>query len=463
MILALFHQILDYAGSGGWQRGDSADPGELRTRGASRPRRPVEDLAEALRNGDARSISAGCFFLAEWAESKQKRSTARAFIEAGLRIHPRDAQLNWFAGQIALRSHEPAAAEQWFTQAVELGKATETWGLVARGYLGLGNLQRDRPTDQTPEDYLSALRYARKAGAVSVEAEALHNLCVVWFNRNDAETALSFAYTALFAYGHHVARVAELANDLAWFWMHTKGEFARALSVLLALPPHISEPVPKLSLLASIARAAGGAGHREYFRWAAEGVWRKLAEVPDRQWHAKALLDVANGAATLHLTDQARKAATRVQEIAAELGLDPEFDAKAAVILASLRASRRGATQTTDEDPRPLEPTDQAEAELAKKLVGILNVAKLDGRLARMYQAKLLVSEEALWLVVECDASDLSRVRAAIQGRGGEITDKIRGTDRTSIYTHLRRDRILDLTEEPTVWHIGLVERYRQD
>jgi hypothetical protein len=108
-----------------------------------------------------------------------------------------------------------------------------------------------------------------------------------------------------------------LAHDVAFLWME-QGHFARALPVFEAVRPHFVLIPERISLVANIARAAGGVGDREGFRKAWVEANRLSKDPEARPALPGSMLDLAQGAASLGEWDRAEQAAEQALASAKE-------------------------------------------------------------------------------------------------------------------------------------------------
>ena len=137
-----------------------------------------------------------------------------------------------------------------------------------------------------------------------------------------------------------------LGYDVAYHWM-LEGFFGDALRLAQALEPHFEAPAERALVLGLVARSAGGAGDRQAFARAREGVEGLLAGAGEDS-AARALLGVAYGAASLEEWKLAQEYATRALDLATERREGRVvLAAEAALESVSARLSARAAT------PRP--------------------------------------------------------------------------------------------------------------
>ena len=146
------------------------------------------------------------------------------------------------------------------------------------------------------------------------------------------------ARAAYRAYGPHHPRLPLLAHDLAHDWM-LQGRFAPALQVFQALLPKFHDPAERVPALADLARAAGGAADRGAFERAWDELWPLAHERAGEAVAARALLDLAHGAASLGEWTRAETAAGESRQMAERRG-EGKVAAEAESVLESVRAKR---------------------------------------------------------------------------------------------------------------------------
>jgi len=283
---------------------------------------PLAAIAEMLSAPDStggEAVAQACTGIARWAEEQGHLNTALAYTQAASVAAPRNARLALAVGQLARRRGEMARAETWFRHTVMIARQVGDWESYSRAYIALGNmLVRRGNFPAAHRMHIKALRAARRKGLQQIQGMALHDLFVIATDTGRTEQAEEFARQAFRAYGSSHPSIPVLAHDVAYFWAE-QGHFARALEVFQALDPYLTTPAERLSLTASIARAAGGTGNRDLFRRAWTQVVR-LNKDPDVQSVVPAcMLDLALGAASLGEWDRAESAAEEANELATRL------------------------------------------------------------------------------------------------------------------------------------------------
>jgi tetratricopeptide (TPR) repeat protein len=254
-------------------------------------------------------VALACRRVSQWADDEGMLTTALAFAQAAATVTPGDAGAAHAVGKLARRRAEHARAETWFRRTVALARQIGDWSTYAQAFIGLGNLFRQRGNLPAARRFLiRAVRAAQRNSLHAIEGMALHDLFAVAGEAERYEEAHQYARAAYEAYGPHHPAIPRLAQDVAYWWL-TQGHFAEALPVLESVLPHFSQPGARMTVLGSIARAAGGLGQRERFRETWESAHDLLRTTAEDENAAQGLLDVAHGAASLGLWDKAETAA----------------------------------------------------------------------------------------------------------------------------------------------------------
>jgi len=289
--------------------------------------------------GDA--IAAACTAIGEWAEEEQHGATALAFTQAAALAMPRSASMALKVGQVARDRAEMARAETWFRHAIMISRQVGDWETYARAYIALGNMAIKRGSFPVAHRmHIKALRAARRKGLPALQGMAAHDLFVVAIETGRHAQAEEYARAAFRAYGPTHERLPLLAHDVAYLWME-QGHFAPALEVFEALRPHVLGKRDRgATVVANIARAAGGVGDREVFRRAWVEVNRLAKEPEVRPVLAVAMLELAHGASSLGEWDRAEQAAEQALAVATELR-QSKVSISAETVLDSVRNGRR--------------------------------------------------------------------------------------------------------------------------
>jgi len=335
---------------------------------------PLRTLAAMVGDpaaGPGEAIGVACRQIGQWAEARGALETALAFAQDAALACPGDAAAALNVGRIAYKLSDHARAEIWYRRTIGLARQGRDWSLYTHAFLGLGNLYVRRGNFPAGRRYRNrALRAAKRGGLRQLQGISLHDLFILEAECGNAAEAEGYARRAMECYGVKSSRLPALANDVAYFWL-INGRFSAALTVLRPLVRQMSDPKERLSVLASTARAAGGAGDREAFRHAAERVGASADDPSVQYGLARAWLDVAYGAASLEEWQEAAAAAE------AALGLAERLEEAKVVFIAEsiLDSVRRhqalaDAPPTRDEEA-PAFALDFAERLEARETVGV--------------------------------------------------------------------------------------------
>jgi tetratricopeptide (TPR) repeat protein len=374
-----YRNVGDWAVTDWVRRGELFGPGaaELRNRQlmaiAPRVEKPVwvaleviRDLLAAPARTEPRVVARACLQLSAWAGERGARATQFYFAAAAGLCLPHDAKLAYQAGCLAREIARWDGAEVWLEYAVAVArrqKERETQGIAL---LGLGNAYyRQGHYQRAKEAYAAALVLGKRHRLREVEGRAFHDLFIVAVETGDYARAEQHAHLALEAYGKEHPNVPRLAHDVVYFWV-MRGNGFRALRVLEALIPRLSDPLHRMLALALSGRAAGQCGRRELFQRAWGELWM-MDNQPGLQSHlAPALLELAYGAANLGEVAHAEYAAASAREIAEQRS---EMDVVERVE-ALLDSISRGQPV---EEKSATEGRSKAADQLAEELVEALN------------------------------------------------------------------------------------------
>lgn len=275
-------------------------------------------LLEAPEKADMSRLSNACRRVALWAEDRGSLATALDYAQAAATVAPDVALLSYHVGRVARRLADYDRAEGWFLRAIIQGRQQKDWRAYALAFSGMGNLFVQKGNfPEARRFHERCLRAAVRHSQTEVAGIAAHDLFVVAAETGAFDDAEHHAGQALELYGPGHPRVPRLAKDLAYLWV-LRGYFARALEVTRALLASFTTPADRLFVFGDMARAAGGAGDRASFFWAAEQVWQTERSGAAADVIARALLDLASGATSLDEWTVAEQAAQRAMEIAAE-------------------------------------------------------------------------------------------------------------------------------------------------
>lgn len=341
--------------------GGDAVPAEIRPRLEAAAR--VLDPAGA----DPEAVSDACDGLAGWALSLGATGTALELLQAAAFALPGDAARAHAVARLARRRAELARAETWYRQAIFLARRSRDRDALTRSYCGLGTTFVLRGTyPAARQALLRALRAARRYSLHDLAAAISHDLAVVAIRTDRGAEVVKHAGAALEGYGPDHPRLAALAHDVAVFWMN-RGYFEAALAVFRAIPASFGEAADRLTLAASRARAAGGAGDRDLFDAAREEAMALLEEAGAAERASTALVEIARGAQSLARWERAEEAALRAFELARSRG-EGEKVLEAESVLESIRRARSAGAPRARAGVRPPRQVERLAREMAARL-----------------------------------------------------------------------------------------------
>lgn len=286
----------------------------------------------------AEAVGFGCYNLAEWAEEKGAIRSALHWAQKAIVAWPQHPQYAYLIGRLARRSASYEAAEHWLRYAMRLSRRRMEWETYALALSGFGNVRRQRGNiPAAVRFHRLTLKVARRHGLRRVEGDALYDLAVLAIDTGDVVAALNFGADAIRVYGPGHSKIQRVAHDFAWLMMTSMGDFYHAAYILRAILPHIWNPPTRLTVAASLCRAAAGAGWNAEFESAWVESWVLLHSMRSRERHASSLVQLAYAAASVGSWERARMAAERAIAAASERTEGMEI-IQAEEILAVLRA-----------------------------------------------------------------------------------------------------------------------------
>jgi tetratricopeptide (TPR) repeat protein len=332
-----------------------------------KPLRVIARMMGAAAATPADGVADACARLARWADREGKLGSALAFMQAAAIAAPDDSRAAYETGRLARRAAEYARASSWFEEATSRALRMENHAVHALAHIGMGNLHLQRGSfPKAQRSHTEALTIARRHGLREIEGMACHDLFVIADESSDFAAADRWAAAALRAYGPGHPRLPNLANDVAVFWMN-RGEFARALPVLRELLPHLLHD--PLLPLGNLARAAGAAGDLNTFAEARERLWQIVCSTAAAEHSAQALLDVAQGAASLRNWDQAEEASALALRHARQRS-QGQVQIQAEAVYEQVR-TRRLAVAFASDDPTQDQSVDALAAEFVVSLISV--------------------------------------------------------------------------------------------
>lgn len=329
---------------------------------------PLSTIARILEDPAGTSteqVMLACREISLWADARGTLATALAFAQAAAFACPGNAASGLRVGQLARRRAEYARAETWFRRTIGLARQARDWNSYAEAFNALGNLYMQRGNLPVARQLqIRAYRAAKRHSLRHVLAASLHDMFVIAVKSGQTADAEALARNAFEAYDPENPRVVPFAHDVAYFWM-SRGQFAPALSVFQALLPQLPSETERFFAVASIARAAGGAGDSAAFEAARAEIWRLVRTTRTPERAAEVLLDLARGAASLGRWSEAEEAARSAEEIATERQ-EAQEALTAQSVLESVRHERSAETAIRTADAAP--GTDEMATELVRTL-----------------------------------------------------------------------------------------------
>jgi len=279
-------------------------------------RKAVEDIVPITsdpQGADPEAVALACTRVSTWAERHDAPRTSLEFIQASALACPTNARFALAVGRGARDLAQYARAEAWLYRAVGLSRQVKDWETYIRAYLSHGKmLLRKGALPAAHRSFVKARRRATRQGLRAFEAMSFHELFVLEIAMGNLGQALTYAERAAKAYGPRHEDFPILAHDVAYYWMQ-QGDYEHAHPVfaeVLDRVPYAHRP----TVLGSLARAAGGKGDREGFRWAAE----ELERAPAGPGVAESWVEVARGAVLLGDNEHAVHASRFAERMARE-------------------------------------------------------------------------------------------------------------------------------------------------
>lgn len=275
-------------------------------------------LLEAPEKADVARLSNACRRVALWAEDRGSLATALDYAQAAAAVAPDVALLSYHVGRVARRLADYDRAEGWYLRAIIQGRQQKDWRAYTLGFSGMGNLFVQKGNFPEARRYFErCLRAAIRNSLYELQGPAAHNIFGICVEMGAFSEGERYARQAIEGYQACDHSIVVLSKDIAYGWV-IQGYFARALTVLRTLVPHYPAFPERAYLMGDIARAAGGAGEVAVFDDAASEIWKANVDGSASDVVARALLDLAHGAASLAEWDQADAALARVVQIAME-------------------------------------------------------------------------------------------------------------------------------------------------
>ncbi|HEV2148310.1 MAG TPA: hypothetical protein VGR37_12975 [Longimicrobiaceae bacterium] len=265
------------------------------------------------------AVALGCMHVGLWAEDAAAGRTALAFFQAAEDADPDNPHHAYSVGRVARKLALYDEAEGWLKWAHWVARGAGRWEVATLAMSGLGNLYRQRGNLPLAMRYHKLTqRIARRHDLRTLEGDALYDLMLLSFDLMNETLAMEYARRAISAYGPGHGRIFRMSKDIAWLWMDRSGEFESAAQLFTSLLDHVWEPRNRLLLLASLARAAAGAGWKEVFESMWIESWATIRHQATADGHAAALAQLALGASSFGSWDRAQLAAEEAFRLAKE-------------------------------------------------------------------------------------------------------------------------------------------------
>lgn len=255
----------------------------------------------------------------EWAERQGHMETALQFAELAARLEPDSSARAGTAGRLCRRRGGLyPRATRWFQRASRLARLRGDEIAFATAELGWGILELAHGNLLHAEAHLvKAYRRAMRVGRHSLAGPAKHNLIAVTANAGRHEDAWEHAREAVKLYVAHHPAFPRLAYDVC-LMLVLQGHSSSAIPVLESVLPHFGQDVERMTVLATLAGAAGMVRDRVRFERTAAEVLR-LAE-HTREFAESAFLRLAQGAWCFEQWERAGAWTRRALLLATESG-----------------------------------------------------------------------------------------------------------------------------------------------
>ncbi|HEU4882607.1 MAG TPA: hypothetical protein VFT45_10190 [Longimicrobium sp.] len=293
----------------------------------------------ALEDASDESLAHACLCVTEWGLAHNATRTALAFTEAAALCRPDHPRYAWMAGRL-LRTHGyRREAEQWIKRSIRVAGSKGDWEAQTLGLNSLGNVFAEAGNyRQAAQTQSQALRIARKHRLRDREGEVLHDLFVATAHLGNLDIAENYALGALEIYRAGHSRLLLLAHDVAVLWMQ-RGQYDRALPVLLALSDQPDTLRDRILVLASGAWAAGMCGEESHYHRIAKQVVELAEQSAGGLGVPRALYELGLGAWGLERWESAEDFLARA-EAAARAGGESDVVIEAEASLAAIRQRR---------------------------------------------------------------------------------------------------------------------------
>ena len=327
----------------------------------------MAEMTGAPERADPARLAYACRAICRWAERRGATGTRLAFAEAAALVQAESPRLALEAARLARDLARYAPAEGWFRPANRRARGSD-WESYAWGYIGLGVLYMRTGNYPAARTVIGrALRAAAKRRLRALEAVASHHMFTFVSEAYNVAEAYQWARRALETYGPDNPRVPALAHDIAVFWADL-GAFARAVPVIEAILPQLTDRAEHLLATSSLLRTVAGAGDMERYRLLRREVLIRMESAPAETRLAEVHLNLARAAACTGEWDEAEAQAIRGLHDA--LRRDDAWSRMTAEAeLESLRARKtRTASRSVAEPPPVARQADRLASALLQSL-----------------------------------------------------------------------------------------------
>lgn len=416
----------------------------------------VDQALAAMEASDPAGVAAGFSLVSDFLVGQHRTEAALAFGHTAVFLDQESPLCSWKLARL-YRQLGRKETVSWYARAIVLAEQQQVWETVIRCWLGLAWAAFERKKLRSAKGYAGlALRVARDHRLKPLIAEASHYLAVMCFKLGQPAKGFVHARDAVREYGDDRAKIAMLANDVAQLVYSETGQFARALPLFGAALREVTHPYDKLHIMASYARAAGGAGEVAEFKWVIQHMYPLIDDAPEKLGVAEAFKDVARGAISAGLLDEAKRAlqvafdaaARRETEDASEIvPIDDEL--KALEKSVSKGTSKAHAGEVTS-----------LEHEVIDRIIHRLGSARIDALVKELLndgrQRNATTS-----LSIDCDLYDATLVKELVGSLGGTLDADVRTLNGISVYaSNIPVSKLALIVEHPATRYVAVPDDY---
>lgn len=310
----------------------------------------------------AAHVVASCREISAWGDERGSLDVAVEFAEGAALADGETAQTAADAGHLSTRAAAYHRAWLWLMRSVAVARRTRDWEWYVRAHIRfgimlyeLGEHAKARP------HYWRATRAALNSGRRTLAGKAQHDLLLIEAEAGSYLSGEKCARRVLEYYPRRYERIPHFVHDYAYLLVR-HFLFAHALPLVEAVLPLINKPYERVAVLATLARAAAGAGERGKYEAASHEVVRIVAETDVNA--AAALVATAEGAAVWGEWEKASCLALQARELA-ERRREGDPLRRALVLMA--RIDRREAPEA-EQPPPCLARIDETSAACLNRL-----------------------------------------------------------------------------------------------